>query len=123
VQKASAALAEPYAELRDGLACEPVLNVDETGHKDGGKRHWTWCFRAPGYSLFRIDPSRGSRVLKDVLGEAFGGVLGADYFSAYRKYMGEDVLVQFCMAHLIRDVRYLLLAVRKRVNMAVSQSA
>lgn len=107
VQKASAALAGPYAELREGLSREPVLNVDETGHKDGGRRYWTWCFRAAGYSLFRIDPSRGSCVLKDVLGEAFGGVLGSDYYSAYRKYMGDDVLVQFCMAHLIRDVRYL----------------
>jgi transposase len=36
-------------------------------------------------------------------------VLGCDYFSAYRKYMREcDVLVQFCMAHLIRDVKFLL---------------
>ena len=36
-------------------------------------------------------------------------MLGCDYFSAYRKYMREfDVLVQFCMAHLIRDVKFLL---------------
>ncbi len=36
-------------------------------------------------------------------------MLGCDYFSAYRKYMRKcDVLVQFCMAHLIRDVKFLL---------------
>jgi transposase len=35
-------------------------------------------------------------------------VLGCDYFSAYRKYMGQcNVQVQFCLAHLIRDVKYL----------------
>ena len=35
-------------------------------------------------------------------------MLGCDYFSAYRKYMGEcDVLLQFCLAHLIRDVQFL----------------
>jgi len=101
------ALGVPYEELLAVLPDAPVLNVDETGHKDRGKRHWTWCFRAPDYTLFKIDPSRGACVLEDVLGDAFGGILGADYYSAYRSYMGDDVRVQFCMAHLIRDVRYL----------------
>jgi len=32
----------------------------------------------------------------------------SDYFSAYRKYMGDlGVQVQFCLAHLIRDVKFL----------------
>ena len=100
-------LRTPYNELLAALRDEPVLNVDETGHKDSGKRHWTWCFRAMAFTVFKIDPSRGACVLEEVLGEVFGGVLGADYYSAYRSYMGDDVLVQFCMAHLIRDVRYL----------------
>ena len=71
---------------------------------------WTWCFRAPLFTLFKIDPSRGSDVLLNVLGTEFRGVLGCDYFSAYRKYLrlNENVLVQFCLAHLIRDVRFLV---------------
>ncbi|MFQ5474115.1 MAG: IS66 family transposase, partial [Dehalococcoidia bacterium] len=108
VNDTSCALAVPYAELRDALAAEPWLNVDETGHKNNGKRYWTWCFRARSYTVFRVDPSRGSKVLKEILGEVFGGVLGADYYSAYHKYMADcNVLIQFCMAHLIRDVRYM----------------
>jgi transposase len=47
-------------------------------------------------------------VLIDVLGTEFDGVLGCDYFSSYRSYMDRfDVTVQFCLAHLIRDVKYL----------------
>jgi transposase len=108
VNRVSEALAQPYDELEGSLRGEPRLNVDETGHKDSGKKQWTWCFRAPKYAVFRIDASRGSEVLKDMLGDAYGGVLGSDYYSAYRKYMGEcDVRVQFCLAHLIRDVRFL----------------
>lgn len=43
-----------------------------------------------------------------MLGKEFKGVLGCDYFSAYRKYMKDfGVLVQFCLAHLIRDVKFL----------------
>ena len=38
----------------------------------------------------------------------FNGVLGCDYFSAYRRYLREfDVSLQFCLAHLIRDVKFL----------------
>jgi len=108
VNRVSVALDEPYDQLRAALPDQTRLNVDETGHKERGKALWTWCFRAELYTLFKIDPSRGSDVLVEVLGREFAGVIGADYFSAYRKYMGDfNVLVQFCLAHLIRDVRFL----------------
>jgi transposase len=108
VRKASRALDPAYAELRQALPSQARLNVDETGHKERGKNLWTWCFRAPGYTLFRIDRSRGSKVLLEALGRDFDGVLGCDYFSAYRKYMrGLNVQVQFCLAHLVRDVKFL----------------
>jgi hypothetical protein len=49
-----------------------------------------------------------ARVIIAVLGEEFKGVLGCDYFSAYRRYMRTfGVAIQFCLAHLIRDVKYL----------------
>ena len=108
VQKVSQSLEQPYEELLDRIPLEANLNVDETGHKDQGKRFWTWVFKAELYVLFRIDKSRGSKVLIEVLGEEFEGVLGCDYFSAYRKFMKDfDVAVQFCIAHLIRDIKFL----------------
>ncbi len=108
LRKVTGALRDPYAELLDLLAKEALLNVDETGHKENKALLWTWCFRAQSYAVFKIDPSRGSKVLYDVLGEEFAGVLGCDYFSAYRKFMKEcDIRVQFCLAHLIRDLKYL----------------
>jgi hypothetical protein len=71
-------------------------------------KHWAWCFRAARFTVFHIDPSRSSDVLKAILTETFGGVVGSDYFSAYHKYMADcGVLVQFCWAHLIRDIRFL----------------
>ncbi|HSQ56455.1 MAG TPA: IS66 family transposase, partial [Gemmata sp.] len=108
IAKVSRALERPYEELLDALPDEARLNVDETGHKQNGQRQWTWCFRASLYTLFKIDPSRSGDVLIEVLGTEFNGVLGCDYFSAYRRYHREfGVLLQFCLAHLIRDVKYL----------------
>jgi len=108
VQKVSEALAGPYGELDALLSSEAVLNVDETGHKDNGDRFWTWCFRAPSYTVFKVCASRGTKVLFEMLGREFEGVVGCDYFSSYRKYMKDcDVRVQFCLAHFIRDVKFL----------------
>jgi transposase len=108
--KVADSLDPAYQELLSALPRQPRLNVDETGHKENGQGLWTWCFRAPLFTLFQIDPSRGSDVLVATLGLEFDGVIGCDYFSAYRKYLrlNERVLVQFCLAHLIRDVKFLV---------------
>ncbi len=53
-------------------------------------------------------PTVTPTVLMNTLGEEFDGILGCDYFSAYRRYMKKcDIRVQFCLAHLIRDVKFL----------------
>lgn len=115
IAKVSEALADPYTELLEQLPSEGRLNVDETGHTENGDRYWTWSFRAELYTLLKIAPSRGSDVLIDVLGEEFNGVLGCDYFGAYRKFMRKfDVLIQFCLAHLIRDVKFLMTLPNRR---------
>ena len=99
IAKVSTSLAQSYCELLERLPSEAVLNIDETGHKENKQRLWTWCVRAQPYTLFHIDESRGSEVLAELLGAEFNGVLGCDYFSAYRKYMRMfDVRVQFCLA-------------------------
>lgn len=108
IEKVSLSLEGPYNELLDRLPLETIVNVDETGHKENKDKFWTWVFKAELYVLFKIDKSRGSKVLIDVLGKEFNGVLGCDYFSAYRKYMKDfNVTMQFCIAHLIRDIRFL----------------
>jgi transposase len=108
IGKVSQALEQPYQELLGTLPDQERLNVDETGHKQNGHQMWTWCFRAELYTLFKIDPTRSANVLINVLGTEFDGVLGCDYFSSYRCYMRKfHVSVQFCLAHLIRDVKFL----------------
>ena len=109
IAKVSTALDGPYQELLDTAARRSRCSTwTRPGHKDNGTLMWTWCFRASLYTLFKIDPHRSADVLIEVLGKEFDGVLGCDCFSAYRRYMREfDVVVQFCLAHLIRDVKFL----------------
>ena len=107
-QKVSQALKPMYDSIIENLPYEAYLGVDETGHKNNGKKHWTWCFQTSHYSLFHIDKSRGSQVLFKLLGEEFNGILNCDYYGCYRKFSRlTNATVQYCMAHLIREIRFL----------------
>jgi transposase len=117
IGKISKALQAPYEEALAALPQEAVLNIDETGHKENGRRMWTWVFRAPRFAAFYISLQRSSEVLKSVLGLNFRGLLGCDYFSAYRKFLKEgQAEAQFCLAHFIRDVRFLAESVKVEVK-------
>src|SRR5262249_18372115 len=101
-EEASAAVAAPYGELDAALRHEPVLNVDETGHRTNGEKRWLWTFVARTFIVYRIAASRGSDILTTVLGETFAGILGSDRLPAYLKYgVGQR---QFCWPHVTRNL-------------------
>jgi len=101
-EEASAAVAAPYVQLAAALPQEAVLNADETGHCTNGDKRWLWTFVARTFVLYRIAASRGSDVLKTVLGETFAGVLGSDRLPSYLKYVAGQR--QFCWAHFTRNL-------------------
>ena len=108
IQKSSQALAPAYQQLLKALPEQGYLGIDETGHTDRGQAMWTWCFRAVDFVVFRVLASRATKVLHETLGRNYAGVISCDYFSAYRKFLRESpCLMQFCHAHLIRDVKFL----------------
>ena len=54
-------------------------------------------------------PRGARRCSTEFLGETFSGIIGCDYYSVYRKFLAEtDAVMQFCWAHLIRDVKFLI---------------
>jgi len=109
VKKTSASLKSPYEELKEFLTRQSHLHIDETSFKKNGKLQWAWCFVAEFFTLFKIDASRGSKVLHETLGKDFPGSVSSDFFSAYLKYKREtETLFQFCWAHLIREIKFLM---------------
>ena len=116
-QKVSASLKPAYQQLADSLPNESYLGIDETGHKNNSEKYWTWCFQKPEYTLFHIDKSRGSKVLFDLLGQEYEGIIGCDFWGAYRKFARlSDAVVQYCMAHLIREIRFLAEHTNKKLK-------
>lgn len=108
VRKVTNAMEKPYQELLDRLPHEKHLHIDETGSKENGKKRWTWCLRSPELTVFHINPSRGSVVLENILGLDYAGTISCDFFGAYRKFARlTSTELQFCWAHLIREVKFL----------------
>ena len=109
IQKVSASLEATYEELLAALPNQGVLNVDETGHRDQGQRLWTWCFRAPLFTLFTHRPVARLRRFGPGAGRGVQRPVGVRLLQRYRKYMKDfDIRVQFCLAHLIRNVKFLV---------------
>ena len=106
--KVAHALAGTYDQLKTALRVQPVVHVDETGHKERGERWWTWLGTSRDVTLLQIIKGRGTDQLHQLLGDDFEGVLCSDHFSAYVKNarLNPKVKPQFCWAHLVRDFRF-----------------
>lgn len=91
-----------YHEILKDIKAGVTLHADETGWRVRGKNWWLWVFGTLDSAYFTIDKSRGSAVVRRVLGEIFFGVLVVDGWSAYLSLICEQ---QSCMAHVLRKIR------------------
>ena len=115
LEKMAAALGFSYDQLLTALPEESYINIDESGHADkpfnkpaGHPKHWIWVFVAATFTVFRIFDSRSTNALREVLGANCEAIIGSDFYSSYKCFMKEaNIKVQFCWAHLIRDIKFL----------------
>jgi hypothetical protein len=75
------------------------VNIDETSYPDNKKLARLWVFVTSTFAFFTIQASRGSKVIKQFLGDLFDGIIICDRFSAYVKYHKDRAcgLIQFCL--------------------------
>lgn len=102
---------EIVKEIKEGIR----LHADETGWRVKGKNWWLWVFGTEDTAYFTVDKSRGSKVVRRVLGEIFMGVLIVDGWKAYLSLICEQ---QSCMAHLLRKIRHFYTAYPHLVEIA-----
>lgn len=95
-------LEREYEQIHLFLRLAPTVHMDETGWRVDGKNRWLWTLLDERHTLFHVDQSRGSKVVKKLLGEVFGGTLVTDFYSAYGKLACRK---QKCLVHLLRELR------------------
>lgn len=82
-----------------------VRHADETGWRNDGCSGYSWLFCTKKISIFRFRNTRSSKIPQEVFGtDKLPGVLVVDRYNAYNKV---PVAIQYCYAHLLRDVENL----------------
>jgi len=105
----SDSLAAVHQELKQAIPRQPQLGSDETSLKNNGKKNWIWCITASLFSFFQIAATRSRSVLEEIIGTDYRGTVHCDYFSSNCSFIWNfDIKAQYCWAHLIRDIRFLL---------------
>ena len=91
--------------LKEAYRTSPVKHADETGWRNDGRNGYAWLFCTTSLSIFQFKDTRSAAVPKAVFGEKqLPGVLVVDRYGGYNKL---PVKIQYCCAHLLRDVEKL----------------
>ena len=101
LQRIAAWLEKEYEHLKLDLRASPQVYADETGWRTDGRNGYLWAIATPTQTLYHIDKSRGGKVIRQLLGKAFGGTLVSDFYSAYATM---DCKKQKCLVHLLREL-------------------
>lgn len=100
----TAALEQPYDELKRSLADEKQLNMDESPTKQANQKAWLWTAVAAKIAVFAIFSSRKGTALPKLLGDTFSGIINCDRAKMYWRAKR----LQWCWAHLKRDFQALI---------------
>lgn len=91
------------SRLMEQYRQSPVKHADETGWRNDGQNGYVWLFATDKLSLFLFRQTRSARVPREVFGtEPLPGTLVVDRYRAYNK---APCLIQYCYAHLLREVQ------------------
>ena len=93
-----------YSEIRKEIRNSSRNNADETGSKLNGKKYWLWLFMSTTSVLFLFRKRREAKVIREILGSKYAGILTCDGLKAYRTIVK---IIQRCWAHLLRDTKFL----------------
>lgn len=100
----SGAAADPYKGLRDHLAEQPQLFVDESPTKENRQKAWLWVAVAQTFAVFGIFRNRSRESLVSLVGDYTGIILNCDRAKMYL----DGKRLQWCWAHLKRDFQKLI---------------
>ena len=89
-----------YYDIIRIIRSADILYIDETGYKLNGENWWLWTFVCKDVVLFVIRKSRSEKVIEEILGKEFKGVIVSDGWIAYTKFAE---ILQRCWAHLLRE--------------------
>ncbi len=101
IDRVSAAINPHYETIGISARGAAVNHVDETSWRKNGDLCWLWVMGNSLVAYFMIHSRRSKQAFEELV-QDWTGILVADGYRVYQKWVG---LRQSCLAHLIRDAR------------------
>jgi len=87
--------------LKDEIRASPASQADETSWRENGQNGYVWSVNTPTIRYYEYHQSRSGKIVKELVGDDYQGVLGSDFYAGYTAHLG---LHQRCWVHFLRDV-------------------
>lgn len=95
---------QPYFDgIAKRVARAKYVRSDETSYPFNGENYWMWNVSTRKDTLVLLRDNRSARVLNEIFGDVFDGVLNSDCFRAYDRFKAKEY--QKCWAHILRDAK------------------
>jgi len=96
-----------YENIQKRIEKSPIVGGDESGINVSGKNWWAWVFQNQFISFIAILSTRGISAVNYLFKNGFANaILVSDRWKAHLNTFAKGH--QLCMAHLLRDLNYLI---------------
>jgi hypothetical protein len=103
VHRVAEDLEPSYKNMEEDICRANAINSDETSWHVDGKTHWLWLLCTLNTVFIMINESRARKVITNVLGDYFPGVIISDCLKVYNNFAAA---YQRCWSHLLRKTHF-----------------
>lgn len=103
IHRVAVDLEPSYKKMEEEISKAKVVHSDETSWPLGGNQWWLWLLCTLNMVFITINQSRARKVITNILGDYFDGVVVSDCLSVYRNFASA---YQRCWAHLLRKTYF-----------------
>lgn len=114
--RASGPIGTKYQALREGIPKADVVYTDDTGWRVAGERAHLMIFETDTATVFQVRARHRNEEVREVIGDAYPGVLVTDRGKSYDARELEAVKQQKCIPHALRSINQVLEVKRGRAR-------
>jgi transposase len=104
----SGVVAQQYQQLRAQIKEQERINTDDTGWRVNGETAYLMAFESPTCVVYQIRARHRNEEVREVIGEAYAGILGTDRGRSYDAQALARVKQQKCLGHILRNLAEVL---------------
>src|SRR5918998_4932513 len=116
LRRASGPIGQEYQSLRAQVPTSEVTYTDDTGWRVGGENAQLMIFVTDTATVFQVRPQHRNEEVREVIGDAYAGVLVTDRGKSYDAKELAAVKQQKCIPHALRSINEVLESKRGRAR-------